>query len=105
MSRKYRLPLRLANGFARSTSVGGGSLDVTAVRPLDPVVLSEILLDRPAASPRPATAAYDSPIEVPCLLREPLLPEFEEDLRLAWAMAWAACAWARALVVWFAACL
>jgi len=80
---------------------------VTSVRrPLDPdpvaVVLSDILLDRPTYSTLPPAA---SPIATACLVLEPLLPELEEDLRFAWAVAWAACAWARALVVWFAACL
>lgn len=60
-SPKYRLPLRRANGCLSSTSVGGGSDEVTIVRPLEPVWL-EMLLDRPGASPFAAAlaAARDS---------------------------------------------
>lgn len=52
MSRRYRLPFRVVNGFAGRASPGG-SLDVISVRrPLDPdpvaVVLSDMLLERPA---------------------------------------------------------
>lgn len=99
MSRKYRLPFRRAKGLVSSTSVGGGSLDVTAVSPLDAVLL-DMLLDRPTASPLAAAAACDSAIERTFLLLEEL--PVEEDFRLACARAWA---WERVLDDWFAECL
>ena len=77
--------------------MGGGSLDVTAVRPLDSVVL-DILLDLPACSPRAFAAARES-ADWRAFLRSELVPEVEEDLRCDCAAA------ARALLVWLAACL
>jgi len=79
--------------------VGGGSLDVTAVRPLDSVAL-EMLLERPGCSPLAAAVDRDSAVWRACL-RSELVPEVDEDFRWAWEAAAAALA----LEVWFAACL
>lgn len=79
MSRRYLRPFRFENGRARRESVGGGSLDVTAVRPLEPVVL-DILLDRPGCSPLAIAAARDS-ADWRAFLRSELVPEVEEDFR------------------------
>jgi hypothetical protein len=78
VSRRYRRPFRFENGRARSASVGGGSLDVTAVSPLEPVAL-DMLLDRPGCSPL-AIAARDS-ADWRAFLRSELVPEVEEDFR------------------------
>lgn len=83
-SRKHRLPWRLANGFV-SSAAEGRSLDVTAVSPLE-FVVSDILLERPAWSPRAAAAARAS-ADCRTFRRSVLLPEFEEDFRWAWACA------------------
>lgn len=95
-SRKHRRPFLRANGRLRLEVMEGGSLLVTAVRPLDSVV-EERLLDRPGCSPRAAAEALDS-TAARAFLRSEEVPDVEEDLRCAWEAA-------RALVVWFAACL
>lgn len=76
--------------------MGGGSDDVTAVRPLLSVAL-EMEEERPAVSPR-ACAVVRVSGDCRALLREEFVPEVEEDFRCEAAAA-------RALVVWFAACL
>jgi hypothetical protein len=78
VSRKCRRPFRFENGCAKRASVGGGSLEVTAVRPLEPVAL-ETLLDRFDRSPL-AAAARDS-ADWRTFLRSELVPEVEEDFR------------------------
>jgi len=62
----------------------GGSVEVAAVRPLDPVD-SDMLLERPAGSVLPAMAVRDSAAVLAFLLL-PLLPDVE-DFRLASAAA------------------
>lgn len=57
-----------------------GSLDVTAVRPLEPVVL-EWLSDRPSGSP---LAIRDSAFWSACL-RSALLSDVDDDVRLVFA--------------------
>lgn len=100
VSRRYRLPFLLAKELTDDAPVdGAGSLEVVVVKALatDVVVLSERLLDRPAASPLAATAADESPPARTCLFLDPLPPECE-DLRFVW-VAWAACACARPLIL------
>jgi hypothetical protein len=84
MSRRYRLPFRRVKGRALNSSLDGGSLVVTAVIPLDPVVL-EMLLDLPSASPLAAAAAAlcSAATWRACLRSAALVPEFEEFFRFA----------------------
>jgi hypothetical protein len=81
-------------GRATRLSDGWCSFDVTAVRPLELVAL-ETLLGRPDASPE--AAADRDCVEWNAFRCSELVPEVDEDLRCAAA--------ARALMVWFAACL
>jgi hypothetical protein len=73
-------------GCAFNSSLDAGSLVVTAVIPLDPVVL-EILPDLPSASPLAAAAAAAAFCSAAtwraCLRSAALVPEFNEDFRLA----------------------
>lgn len=99
MSRKHRRPLRVEKGRASNSSVEG-SFDVTAVRPLEPVVL-ERLLDLPVSNLVVAAARASAAALWRACLRSALFPDVEEDFRLAWASRAAALA----LLVWLAECL
>lgn len=89
------------------SSIVVGSLELTVVSPLDPVLL-EVLLDLGAGSVLAAAAAaaaaaadLDSAVALwSAFLRSGWGPELENDFRLAFA----ASAAALALVVWFAEC-
>ena len=81
--------------------MGGGSEDVTAVRPLE-LVLLDMLLDLPCASAPPApllaaVAVRASAAWIACLRSLLLPPEVVEFLRAAWACC-------RPLTVWLAVC-
>jgi hypothetical protein len=79
VSRRYLRPFLFENGRVRIASADGESFDVTAVRPLEPVVL-DMLLDLPVFSPL-ATAAARVSADWRAFLRSEFVPDVKDDLR------------------------